>query len=312
MNKSPAILHRANKIPTKPLIAYYRNLEFSTFLPVQPEIPVKKFLKNFAIKNLNGDLKYYDLELYDKEKVLVNYERKIDLQFFKEKYYLYLSKLSPETIMDRMDIYSEDKYEIMGFSNPDQLNSDNFFSKLIEAFPKYKISESVASQYLKINNVFNSESLIETIEENKKKNLNPWLYHEIPRKNLSMINIKEWDEIFYKNVLTQIFNFVSMFNKDIILDVDTSIKGLDTCEVKVDMYIRSKDDKINIPLNIVNNIDEIEIFDSTRKKVYNYYFPYLYPLYLFELFNPKNPEDLTPEVLGMLENVNKKGGKTYY
>jgi hypothetical protein len=73
--------------------------------------------------------------------------------------------------------------------------------------------------------------------------------------------------------------------------------------------IRNSDNDSNIPLNIIDKIDEITLFNSIRNEIYDYIIPKDYPTFLYETINPKNPQELIPSVVQILNIINKKYGK---
>jgi hypothetical protein len=321
MSISPAMLNRTKKIPVKPVVAHFMGQEFTTYIPTKPIITVEQFLTSFSQDNLKGKFKYTDLEMV-KNKEWISYDNPIQGEDENVRYNIYLSEFNQKTFYEKRDKLDwerpEEAFQLeQGFhykheevdSSTRPVKHKNFFYHLLKVFPQYSLN-GWAKENNYINNMFNLEAAQKALEENNKKYTNPWLYndHTFP-KVVKALNVQQWDSFYYKNMLTQLIAPILAKNKNISIDVDTIIKSRHTKEKHVDLMIRNSDTDSNIPLNIIDNINEIALYDSIRNEIYDYIIPKSYPMFLYELINPMNPEHLTPQVVQTIDIINKKYGK---
>lgn len=314
MSKSPAMINKAKRVPEAILKLKFRNKDYNNVVPIRPIKTVKQFLNTFAENFSREKMNYKDLELYTSNpSEMIPYEEKMDPDFFKSKYKLFYSNLTPNGFAARVGIENKENFNIVEVNEIGELDSrkSNFFSYLVDKCQKFKVSKSEVQSLVSVKNVFNVEAALRQIEENKANYQNPWLYNKHTFSNVSLLNYSEWDQIFYKNLLTQILNSLTTFKNELIFDIDTYVKGVETKEKQVDLLIKSKDNSTLIPLNIVKGIDEVQIYNETLHSFYDYSFPKMYPMFLYELVNPNNPADLTSDVLKMVENVNTAGAKYF-
>jgi hypothetical protein len=321
MSISPAMLNRAKKIPVRPVVTQFMGQEYTTYIPVKPIITVQQFLTSFAQDNLKGKFNYTDLEMV-KDNEWVSYDNPIQRESEDATYKIYLSEFNQKTFYEKREKLewerSEDIYKVQQgfFYQHDELDSwgrpnkqKNFFYYLMKVFPQYSLN-GWAKENNKINNMFNLEAAQKALEENRKKFSNPWLYNEQTFPNVvTPLNVQQWDSYYYKNMLTQLMAPIVAKNKNVSIDVDTLIQARHSKEKSIDLMIRNTDTGSNIPLNIIDNINEIKLYDSIRAEVYDYLLPKDYPMFLYELINSTNPEHLTPPVIETINAFNKKYGK---
>jgi len=321
MSISPAMLNRAKKIPVRPVVAHFMGQEYTTYIPAKPIITVEQFLTSFAQDNLKGKFNYTDLEMV-KNKEWISYDNTIQTEDSNNRYNIFLSEFNQKTFYEKRDKLDWERPEEVfhleqGFlydheevdSSNRPIKHKNFFYHLLKVFPQFSLN-GWAKENNKINNMFNLEAAQKALEENRKKYSNPWLYNEqtFPRV-VTPLNVQQWDPFYYKNMLTQLIAPIAAKNKNVSIDVDTVIKSRHTKEKQVDLMIRNSDNDSNIPLNIIDKIDEIALFNSIRNEIYDYIIPKDYPTFLYETINPKNPQELIPSVVQILNIINKKYGK---
>jgi hypothetical protein len=305
MSKSPAMINRANRIAYKQLVCHFKNKEYSTSIPTKPELNVMNFLDAFSESNFEGNYKYYDIEMY-KDNEYLPYDYVLQEDNFEPTYKLQFSELNKQNFLEKSKLDSTARwYLTYGLDHKGNVteHTKNFFSYLIREFPELRVSDQDVKNNLEIQNLVNNDEAKIAQEENTKKFKNQWLYNKNCVSLITPLNLQSWDMFYYKNLLTQLFSQFNKINKKSVLDVDHSIKGLHTREVTSDFVIKSQNNKFRIPITIVDNIDEVKIFDQVRTTLYDYYFPKLYPFFAYEFVDPN---DYDSETIAKADVVNRK------
>lgn len=306
MSKSPAMINRAKRIAYKQLVCHFKNKEYSTLIPTKPELNVMNFLDAFSESNFEGNYKYYDIEMY-KDNEYLPYDYVLQEDNFEPTYKLQYSELNKKNYLEKSNLDKTNPWYLMyGLDGKGEVTSDesqNFFTFLIQVFPDLRVTDKDVRKSLEIQNLVNMDEAKRAQEENKKKFNNEWLYNKNSVSLITPLNIQSWDMFYYKNILTHLFSqFVKINNKS-MLDIDHNIKGLHTKEVTTDFVIKSQNNKLNIPITVVEDIDEVKVFDDVRTTLYDYYFPKLYPFFAYEFVDPN---DYDAETIAKADVVNKK------
>jgi len=313
---SPAMLNKAKRIPLREIACNFEGKEYTTFLPAKPYISVSQFLESFAKNNIkSGNFNSYDLELVKNNKILP-YEYQIQNESFASIYEIYYSKLTYENYLHKVN--NEDstfeKYENDWYPKADSREESltekrkrNFFTYLVDKFPKFKVDNESLKQHLEVKNMFNTEAALKQAEENKSKILNQWLYNNNTYPHIiSPLNLQNWDSFYHKNMMLQILGALSNFTPNLEVDVDSSVRGVYKREFQVDFMVKNRQLGINTPVSIVDDIDCTNIFDVVRDIIYDKYLPKEYPNFIYELIKPENPQELSPDVLKKVDYINKK------
>ena len=311
MSKSPAMINRAKRIAYKQLVCHFKNKEYSTFIPTKPELNVMNYLDAFSEGNFDGKYNYYDIEMY-KENEYLPYDYVLHEDNFEPTYTLKFSELNKHNFLENAKLNEKKPwYTNFGLNENGKAtdNSQNFFNVLLEEFPQLRMSEKDVKNSLEIPNLVNTEAAQRAQEENTKKYTNQFLYNSNSVSLITPLNLQSWDKFYYKNLLTQIFSQFTTLNNKTVLDVEYKIKGLHTKEITSDFVINSNSNKLKIPISIVDDIDEVKIFEGIRTALYDYYFPKLYPMFLYEFIDPN---DTDSDTISKANFVNKKMCKIIY
>jgi hypothetical protein len=317
MSICPSVLHRAKKPVINTIRTIFNGKEYFTSVPSKPAVKVKDFLSYFT-ESFIQDKTYKDFLLCKKDQ-WINYDDFLN-QEGDEAFNLVPSELNQLNFYERRkkvvgeeETDDADKILKQGFYyKPDELDDygnfeedRNFFLYILKIFPQYSLC-GYGNQNITIQNLFNEAAANEAYENALKTFSNPWLFNKNSYpKIVTALNVQEWDKVYHQNMLTQILTPIISKNRNFTIDIDTSITASHHHEKFVSILLKNQKNETSIPLTVVDNIDQNELFDHVRREQYAYEMAKRYPLHDSEQVDPDN---LTEEDIKIADEFNESVG----
>lgn len=315
MSISPSVLNKALKPKELKIISYFEGRRYMTTSYSKRPITVKDYLNSFA-KDYIRDLTYQDLEAVRCMQT-VNYDEVMSHQnnntfyifrsdFNQSNFYrrtLLLEK-NPALENHKLKVKNENMYtpfetDVWGVAIKDR----NFFDYLLKCFPKFAISNYGKENNI-IQNLFNRENVRVACDEYSQKYSNPWLYNKNSVwKVVSPLNYQMYDRLYYNNMLTQIITPIVSKNSNVTVDIEKNLEVEHHNLRTIDIFIKNNKNESNVSINIVDDIDEMILFDEIRAEIYDSLMPVFFPLFYYEGVDPNN---LKNEEIKMADRINKE------
>lgn len=272
------------QVPKRILNCRYKNSIYTYEIPSDSPMTFKDFLDKFGSDYFSDGNDHCNFQI-SRNNEYIFLDEIIQDYNLKEPFHIFDFKLTPQGIKDKAKIVKFMNYGQLSKKEIEVLENEiayditpkqtlNFFNILEKNLTNYKnIDKALIENNLNIQFPLGSPST----EENTKTIISE-IYKNIPDSIDSRSQFSE--KAALKAFLLQIISPILEIKKEenLIIDFDSSFKGINTQEIDTDLIIKNNNETILVPIHVIPSIQNDESFLEHRKKyltqAYKSYDPY--------------------------------------